>query len=213
MQALADHIFAILRQYGYAAILLGVMLDNAGFPIPGEIILLLSGSLVVDGHFVYVAAVFAGAMGALASDSVWYWIGRRGSERLIKLYCQVSFGSSACIARTGRMLHRFGPSALIYARFVPGFRTFAAPMASMAGITYPQFLLYNGIGSLLWACTGVAVGILFAHRIIGLLDGIEHSKTPMLYLAAAFLLLFFLLKWLARRRHGAATPGGMQNPS
>lgn len=204
MKQIIDHIYSLFDRFGYAAVFVGVMLDNAGFPVPGELILLITGSLVANHSLSFVPAVIAAAAGALLSDSCWYLAGRLGSRRLIGLYCRVSLGSTACLARTERNLSHFGSASLIYARFVPGFRTFAAPMAGMSGISYPLFALYDGIGALLWATLGVATGSIFAHQFALIADRLEDVRAIFIYLAATGLLLFLLMKWLVRRIHGRA---------
>lgn len=201
---LVDYIYSLFDRFGYFAVFIGVMLDNAGFPIPGELILLITGSLVANHNLAFVPAVVAAAAGALLSDSCWYFAGRLGSRRLIWLYCRVSFGSTACLARTERNLSRFGSASLIYARFIPGFRTFAAPMAGMSGVPYRLFALYDGIGAVLWATLGVATGMLFAHQFALIVDRLEDTRAIFIYLAAAGLLLFLLMKWLVRLIHGRA---------
>ena len=134
MNELVELIYSLFGRFGYGALFFGVMLDNAGFPIPGELVLLFAGSLVANGDFSLAPAVIIAAAGALLSDSGWYFAGRLGSKRLIRLYCRVSFGSTACLARTETNLARFGPRSLIYARFIPGFRTFAGPRTGLNGI-------------------------------------------------------------------------------
>jgi|GEM_PF-4556943 len=47
MEAVAHQTFVLFLQYGYVAIFVGVMLDNAGFLMPGEVVLLLAGSLLL----------------------------------------------------------------------------------------------------------------------------------------------------------------------
>lgn len=205
MDSLAQEIFGPFLRYGYWAIFLGVMLDNAGFPIPGELILLLTGGLVASGHFDPLPAIMVAAAGALLSDSGWYYAGYRGSRRIIQMYCKFSFGSAACMTKTEQQLSHFGPKSLLYARFIPGFRTFAAPMAGMSEIPYCQFALYNGFGAFFWATVGVLTGTVFANRLDALFGMLESSRVVFIYLIASLLLLFLLSKWLVRRKHGAAT--------
>ncbi|OGA46910.1 MAG: hypothetical protein A3F74_03740 [Betaproteobacteria bacterium RIFCSPLOWO2_12_FULL_62_58] len=201
---IVDLIYSLFSRFGYATVFLGVMLDNAGFPIPGELVLLITGSLVANQEFSFAAAVVVAAAGALLSDSGWYFAGRLGSKRLIRLYCRVSFGSTACLAKTERNLARFGPFSLVYARFIPGFRTFAAPMAGMSGVPYRWFALYDGIGALLWATLGIWTGSVFARELTLIVDRFKDVQLIFGYLAATGLLLFVLVKWLVRDRHGRA---------
>lgn len=204
MNALVELIYSLFGRFGYGALFFGVMLDNAGFPIPGELVLLFAGSLVANGDFSMAPAVIIAAAGALLSDSGWYFAGRLGSKRLIRLYCRVSFGSTACLARTELNLARFGPRSLIYARFIPGFRTFAAPMAGMSGVPYRWFALYDGIGALLWATLGIWTGSLFAREFALIADRFEDVQLIFVYLAVTGLFLFVLMKWLIRLRHAPA---------
>jgi membrane protein DedA with SNARE-associated domain len=115
-------------------------------------------------------------------------------------------------------LARFGPRSLIYARFIPGFRTFAAPMAGMSGVPYRWFALYDGIGALLWAALGIWMGSVFAREFALFVDRLRDVQLMFAYLAATGLFLFILVKWLVRRRHGRAeivltTEGGAEEPN
>ena len=204
MNEIVELIYALFGRFGYGALFFGVMLDNAGFPIPGELVLLFAGSLVANGDFSMAPAIIIAASGALLSDSGWYFAGRLGSNRLIRLYCRVSFGSTACLARTGMNLARFGPRSLIYARLIPGFRTFAAPMAGMSGMPYRWFALYDGIGALLWATLGIWTGSVFAREFALIAGGFKDVQLIFVYLAATGLFLFVLVKWLVRLRHDRA---------
>jgi len=204
VNGIVELIYALFGQFGYGALFFGVMLDNVGVPIPGELVLLFAGSLVANGDFSMTPAIIIAASGALLSDSGWYFAGRLGSKRLIRIYCRVSFGSTACLAKTEQNLARFGPRSLIYARFIPGFRTFAAPMAGMSGVPYRQFAFYDGIGALLWATLGVWTGSVFAREFTLIVGHFKDVQLGFVYLAATGLLMFVLMKWLVRRWHGRA---------
>lgn len=209
MSTIAEFVYSLFDRFDYGAIFFGVMLDGAGIPVPGEIVLLLAGGMTANQSLGSVAAIVIAAAGALTIDSAWFLAGRAGSKRLVALYCHISFGSTACLAKTESNLARFGPRSLLYARFVPGFRTFAAPMAGMSGMPYRWFALYDGIGALLWATVGIETGALFAHELAGMLDGLESVQSAVLYLAAGALCMFLLMKWWIRRRHGSAEPESM----
>ena len=204
MNEFTTFLFGLFAHYGYIAVFVGVMLTNAGVPMAGELTLLVAGSALATGHLDFAATLLVGAGAALLSDSLWYAVGRMGSVRLIGLYCKVSFGSTACVAKTADTLVRFGPRSLILARFIPGFRTFAAPMAGMSNLGYIRFALYDGIGALLWAGVVVTAGWWFAHRLASLVGQIENVRLALLWLGGGGLLLFVLMKLWVRRLHGAA---------
>lgn len=207
MHEFTAFLFGLFAHYGYIAVFAGVLLTNAGIPMAGELTLLVAGSVLATGHLDYTAIILVGASAALLSDSLWYVIGRLGSVRLIGLYCRVSFGSTACVAKTADTLVRFGPRSLILARFIPGFRTFAAPMAGMSGLGYSRFALYDGIGALLWASLIVSAGWGFAHQLTSLVGQIEHVRLAVIWLGGVGLVLFVLMKLWIRHFHGAAQLG------
>lgn len=207
MHAFTAFLFGLFAHYGYVAVFAGVLLTNAGIPMASELTLLIAGSVLATGHLDYTATILVGAGAALLNDSLWYVIGRLGSVRLIGLYCKVSFGLTACVAKTADTLVRFGPRSLILARFIPGFRTFAAPMAGMSNLGYSRFALYDGIGTLLWAGVVVSAGWWFARRLASLAGQIENVRMAVLWLGGTGLVLFVLMKLWIRHFHGAAQLG------
>jgi len=204
MHEFTTTLFGLFAHYGYVAVFAGVMLTNAGVPMAGELTLLVAGSVLATGHLDFAPTLLVGAAAALLNDSLWYGIGRMGSIRLIGLYCKVSFGSTACVAKTADTLTRFGPRSLVLARFIPGFRTFAAPMAGMSGLGYGRFTLYASIGALLWASVVVSAGWWFAHRLASLVGQIDNVRLAVLWLGGIGFLLFVFMKLWIRRLHGAA---------
>jgi len=204
MDDLKEKILGLFSEYGLGAVFGGVMLENAGIPMASEVTLLLAGSMVAGGVLGWLPVVLTAAAAAILSDSFWYFVGRIGAARLVQLYCRFSFGSSACMMKTEQMLVRFGPRSLIVARFVPGFRTFASPMAGIAGLSWPRFLLYDSIGALLWASAVVGGGWLLAEEINRVFEQMQSAHSALLAVAGAMVLIFIALKVWIRARHGKA---------
>lgn len=204
MGDLKEKILGLFSEYGLGAVFGGVMLENAGIPMASEVTLLLAGSMVAGGVLGWLPVVLTAAVAAILSDSFWYFVGRIGAARLVQLYCRFSFGSAACTIKAREMLLRFGPRSLIVARFVPGFRTFASPMAGISGLSWPQFLLYDSIGALLWASTVVSGGWLLAEEINRVFEQMQSAHSALLTVAGAMVLIFIALKLWIRARHGKA---------
>ena len=51
------------------------------------------------------------------------------------------------------------------AKFIPGLSTIAPPLAGIVGISMPQYLLYNGIGTMLWVGSGIGLGLVFSNQL------------------------------------------------
>jgi len=61
--------------YGYWAVFFGVMLENAGLPIPGETILLVAGYFASTGVFRVPLVMLVAATGAVIGDNIGFAIG------------------------------------------------------------------------------------------------------------------------------------------
>ncbi|RMG10894.1 MAG: DedA family protein, partial [Cyanobacteria bacterium J055] len=73
----------IARQYGYWAIFLGISLENAGVPLPGETITLVGGFLAGSGELDYGLVFGCAVGGAILGDNFGYWLGKWGGWSLL----------------------------------------------------------------------------------------------------------------------------------
>src|SRR3989454_9118341 len=72
--------------YGYWAVFFGVMLENAGVPVPGETILLAAGFFAAQGNFNLWQVMAIAAAGAILGDNAGYWIGREIGRATLERY-------------------------------------------------------------------------------------------------------------------------------
>ena len=192
-------------RYGYAILFLGIALENAGLPLPGEVFLFAAGFLASTGPFKLPLVILLGAAGAMVGDSLSYLLGRLGGERLPQLYCKMTLGSAECVRKTHEYFARQGGLTVAFARFVVGVRAFAAPMAGSTGMAYPRFLAYDALGALLWAAFVAALGSLFGSRWEQLQTGYRRYYSLVLLTVLLVALGYILMKFLRRRRYGPAS--------
>jgi membrane protein DedA with SNARE-associated domain/rhodanese-related sulfurtransferase len=146
-----------------------------------------------------VAAVFA----ALLGDQVWFELGRRRGRQVLNWLCRISFEPTSCVRRTEDFYARHGVRSLVVAKFIPGLSTIAPPLAGIVGLSVPQYLLYNGLGTLLWVGSGIGLGYLFTDQLEQAL-----SMTAQLGLTVGLILLvgmtsyaiYKMLKWYRMER-------------
>ncbi len=137
-------------QYDYWIIFAGILLDNAGLPLPGELLLLAFGALARTGQMDLEGGIVLAAAAAMAGDNLGYWLGRLGGDRLLHGYCRVTLGSGKCLQRAVAFYKLRGAMAVVFGRFVMGVRAFLFPLAGSARMPYTTFLLFDGIGALTW---------------------------------------------------------------
>src|SRR5207248_4970357 len=91
--------------------------------------------------------------------------GRHSGYRFLKTLCRISLSPDSCVRDTEARFERWGLKSLLFAKFIPGFSTVAPPLAGAARQGRLAFLVYDAIGALLWAGSGVAAGRLFFRGI------------------------------------------------
>lgn len=137
---------------GYAA-LFGVVYSETGllvgFFFPGDSLLFTVGVVAGAGklNIVLVNVVLASA--ALLGDSTGYFLGRKTGVRIFSRPDSRLFKRDY-VLRTQKFYERYGGKTIIYARFVPIVRTFAAFMAGVMQMPYLRFLPYSVCGGIGW---------------------------------------------------------------
>ncbi len=149
--------------YGYWVIFFGVMLENAGIPIPGETVLLFAGFLAYHGKIGLFPSILVAIAGATLGDSMGFLIGHFGGrpfvDRFIRRFpvVQKSFDHSQAL------FLKYGQWAVFTGRFITGLRMFVGILAGLFRMRYRRFLIFNFSGATVWAVTIIYVGFLFGN--------------------------------------------------
>jgi membrane protein DedA with SNARE-associated domain/rhodanese-related sulfurtransferase len=186
--------------HAYAILFLWVLVEQLGIPIPSIPLLLTAGTLSSTHRVSFTTALIAVLAACIVADSTWFALGRRFGSRVLHLLCKLSLEASTCVARTEGYFTRRGAETLLFAKFIPGLSTVAAPIAGQTGMSYPRFLLYDLSGALLWS-----LSFLFAGRFFGDLARRSQAFFGLLshFAAAVFILMvagFFLYRVVKQRR-------------
>lgn len=154
-----------LTQHGSLVLAAAVFAEQIGLPLPALPFLIAAGALVGAGQMTAGVALVSAALAAMAGDQVWFELGRRRGRQVLNWLCRISLEPTSCVRRTEDFFSRHGVRALIVAKFVPGFSTIAPPLAGIVGLSVPQYLLFNGLGTVLWAGTGIGLGWIFSDQV------------------------------------------------
>lgn len=157
-------LLSLFIQQGYLLVFLAVFLDNAGLPLPGELVLLAFGFLARTGHLDVGWGLIVASLGAMAGDHVSYWLGRLGGFQILQTYCRLTLGSGQCVQKAVVFYHRFGRIAVILGRFVMGLRAFVVLLAGSARVPYGQFLLFDAVGAVVWSTLFIGLGYVLGNH-------------------------------------------------
>jgi membrane protein DedA with SNARE-associated domain len=193
-------LFDLVIHYGVAVVFLNVFLEQIGAPIPAIPTLIVAGALTRNGQMSSGHTLIAALVACLIADYAWFLLGRRFGYRVLQTLCRVSLSPDSCVRETESRFEAWGLKSLLIAKFIPGFSTVAPPLAGAGRRSTAAFLIYDAIGSLIWAGAAVAVGRAF-HKAIGrALDHLENLGGWALIIVSIALALFVFIKWMERRR-------------
>jgi undecaprenyl-diphosphatase len=177
---------------GESIIVLGVL-------IPTTVVLLAAGALVGLGSLGFWPAVATAVAGAVAGDSINFWVGRYWGNRALESHYAQRYQDP--IARSRRLLENHGAKALVLARFIGLVRPFVAAIAGAYRMPVARFLAVELFASLLWAGPLVVLGVVFGASL-------DLAAEVAARLAILFVVLFVALSLLIWAVAGAV--GGLQ---
>ena len=147
-----------IGHWGYVAIFVVVVLGNVGLPVPEETILALAGYLVWRGKLRLSLVLAVGIVSAVVGDNIGYWLGRRYGQTALPRYARWVLGHPERLETMTAFVGRRGPVAVFVARFVPGVRFTAGPLAGALGMRFTSFLIANVAGAMAYVPVVVGAG-------------------------------------------------------
>lgn len=159
--------FLFLSRYGGVAMFLVGFLENVGLPFPAFPLFVLAGALSAAAQASLPVLVAGAVLGAVAADGIWYDLGRRRGKRVLHALCRISLNPDVCVESAVDQFHRRKTATILLSKFLPGINSVMPPLAGMAAVPVPLFLLLDAVGALLWASAGMALGRIFGLEIAG----------------------------------------------
>lgn len=154
-----------IARHGYPVVFIGVLAEQLGVPLPTMLILIAAGALAGAGQLGLTTVLILGVLAATIGDAVWFVIGRRRGLQVLGFLCRVSLEPDSCVGGAKGVFVRHGARSLLVAKFIPGYTTFAPPLAGATGMSAVKFFIFDGFGSLLWVGTFALLGYLFSDRL------------------------------------------------
>jgi membrane protein DedA with SNARE-associated domain len=147
----------LAQEYGYGAVFLGILLENMGIPLPGETITIVGGFLAGSGELNYWYVLASAIAGAVLGDNFGYWIGYHGGWALLTRLGRLFRIREEQLIGVRDRFSQNAAKAVFLGRFVALLRIFAGPLAGIARMPYPQFILFNLAGATVWASVMVSL--------------------------------------------------------
>ena len=183
--------------YGYWAVFFGVMLENAGVPVPGETILLIAGYFAASrpDQFNIIRVMITAATGAVVGDNIGFAIGHHYGRGILLRFGRFIFLTPKRLENMEKYFQSHGNKTILVARFITGLRVFAALLAGASKMRWRVFFVYNVAGALLWSIVITTLGYLFGQSLPLLVKWVGRSGTILLIVA----IVIAVIVWRIRR--------------
>jgi len=192
--------FDILVRYGYLVVFAWVLLEQVGIPLPAIPVLMASGALAGSGRLSFALLLALAGIASLIGDTVWYWLGRVVGGRVLGWLCRISLEPDSCVRRTQQAFSAHGLRSLLVAKFVPGFSTAAPPLAGIIRMPLPHFLVFTGLGGVIWAGAFVGLGSIFSYQLELVATYVARFGSWTGALLAGAIAAYVAWKFVARQR-------------
>lgn len=184
-----------IEAYGYWAVFLGGVLE-------GETVFVAAGFGVSREYLNPVPTFLAAAAGGTAGDLAYYLLGRTFGGRLILAFPLLR----PLRARAVLLLRRWGRATAFLMRFAYGLRIILPVTIGAARFPFLVFLVFNLLGSLVFAALYLSLGYLFGETLEEFLGQVgRFDRWILLGLVAVGALFWAAREWglLHREPDGA----------
>jgi membrane-associated protein len=188
---------------GYALLFVVVFAESGllvGFFLPGDSLLFTVGVVAGAGKLPIGSMIGMLAFASILGDGIGFLIGGTAGFSLFT-HSNSKIFRREYLDRTHEFYERHGGKTIIYAKFVPIIRTFAAFIAGVGKMHYLRFLSFNVVGAVGWVTTMVTLGYL-----LGNVPAVRQNFEKVV-LAIIFVSLIPVgIQVLKQRKSAAAAP-------
>jgi len=165
---LDKHLGQVIGDYGTLTylILFVVLFCETGLVVtpflPGDSLLFAAGTFAAIGALELEVLLPVLYVAPILGDSSNYWIGRFVGPKIFHRE-NVRLFKKEYLDKTHAFYEKYGGKTIVFARFMPIFRTFAPFVAGIGRMTYIRFLAFSVGGTLLWISSFVLAGYFFGN--------------------------------------------------
>ena len=199
----------LFRGMGYPGIIALMAVESSILPLPSELVMPPAGYLAAKGEMSVILAVACGVLGSVLGALGNYWLARwLGRAFFLRLGRYVLITEKG-LDRSERYFAAHGEISTFLGRMLPVVRHLISIPAGIARMRLGRFVLFTGLGALLWCSILTGIGWFIGSREDVILEVLNREAQR--YAGRAILLLLPILAvvvavyvWWHRRRAAAA---------
>jgi membrane protein DedA with SNARE-associated domain len=202
VQDLANALERFLTEYGYFAVFLLMLIEEAGvpLPLPNEVALMYVGYLSSQGRLDPNLAGLAATAGAAVGSTILYTLALRGGRPLIQRFGRFIHVTDARIDQAERWVERYGMISIPIARLTPGLRIATTIVAGVLRVPYRVVFVSVVLVSLVWSFFWIHLGRALGDRWEEAAHTFDRAGRIGLLVVVAVVAIVLLGRWLLQRR-------------
>lgn len=197
-----EHIFTSLSSYDplliYSLIILIPLIENLFPPSPSDIVVVLAGSLIVNGTINFFAALVLSTIGSEIGFMALYYIGLQTDRKLIHTG-KLKFISPEAVIKAEEWFIKYGFMLILFNRFLSGIRAVISFFAGLSELNVKRTIIFSSLGSIVWNAILLGLGILFGYNL-STIDYFLSTYTKGILIITAIIAIYFLVKYLLKKK-------------
>src|SRR5215468_8992455 len=178
-----------IGQYGYSAVFFLLIAGIVGLPVPDQLLLVLSGYLVLTKSLTLAPTLVAAILGSIVGITLSYAIGRGAGSYISKT--QFAAGR---LENAREWFQRFGCWTLIFGYYIPGIRNLIGCTSGMMRLKMRYFAPYAYTGAVVSSLSCVYAGYFLGAQAGWVMDFV--GRFSLIAVGPAF---FFLMRKTMRK--------------
>lgn len=197
-----------IEQLGYLGLILLMAMESSILPVPSELVMPPAGYWAAKGEMSFVVALACGVLGSIIGALANYYGAQLIGLPLIRRYGKYVLLSEKNLQRSERFFAQHGEISTLIGRLFPVIRHLISIPAGLHRMPLPKFILYTGVGALIWCAILTWIGY-----FLGQHEGVLRSEEIHRYVTWALLalipisLVVVVVYTLRRRRRRGAFAG------
>lgn len=168
IDTLSQFMSRLVDSFGYAGLLLVMVIENVIPPIPSEIFLPFAGFQVAEGSMNLILVLLVTTLGGFAGTSLFYYLGKLLGDRRVRQLIR-RFGRYVLLRESDydealTLFREHDSKVVFWARFIPGVRSLISLPAGVAGMSFRRFTVFTVAGTFLWNSALIVAGLFLGSR-------------------------------------------------
>jgi membrane protein DedA with SNARE-associated domain len=196
-----NSLLTAISHHGYLLVFLIVFAEAAGLPAPAALAL-IAGGAAAAAHILSPTLVLVIALCAMMlGDTLLFVLGRYTGWALLGFLCRLSLNPETCILRSAESFYKRGRLTLVFAKFIPGVNTMAAPLAGSMKMKPAQFLQLDFAGTCLYVLAYGGLGYVFRDFVVKITQGLQIASHAVAEVVLVAVVIFTIYRIVQYRRY------------